>query len=139
MLELSDNAAGEMASAFTEDQAREAFRYFDRDGDGHVSHAELSHMIQSLGSGVDGAMDIDEMMKAAGDGTSDKVTYEQFVKVVLSTDSKTAEWRKLLQAELIELCKPHPWAKFQLDKLPERNGTRKRYHADTKTWEEELR
>jgi hypothetical protein len=90
-------------------------------------------MIKYLGAGLDDGLEIREMMRTVGDGTSDKVTYEQFVKVVQSTDSNKAEWRKLLQSELAELLKPHPWDQFELNKFPERSGTRKRYHADTKT------
>ena len=66
-----------------------------------------------------------------------QVTYEEFRKVVMSTDSKSGRWRQVLQAELLEMVKPHPWAKYELDKLPVLKGTRSRYHAATKTWEQD--
>jgi calmodulin len=58
-----------------EDEIREAFRVFDKDGNGFISSAELRHVMTNLGEKLTDA-EVDEMIHEAdidGDGS---VNYE---------------------------------------------------------------
>ncbi|KAL8610994.1 hypothetical protein ACOMHN_042610 [Nucella lapillus] len=65
----------------TSDNLREAFRIFDKDGNGMVSALELRHVLTSLGEKLTDE-EVDEMMREAdmtGDG---QVNYQDFVRVM---------------------------------------------------------
>ena len=79
---------------FTEEQAMEAFMHFDSDGDGHISSAELSHVLLSLGQRLS-AEELDQMMLVAGAQDSEHVTQDQFLKVVMSTNCESVKWRQV--------------------------------------------
>ena len=60
---------------------REAFRVFDRDGDGFISAEELGQVMSTLGENLS-QEEIDEMIREAdldGDG---KVCYEEFATMM---------------------------------------------------------
>lgn len=60
---------------------REAFRVFDRDGDGYISAEELTHVMSTLGENLT-QEEIDEMIREAdldGDG---RVGYEEFATMM---------------------------------------------------------
>ena len=60
---------------------REAFRVFDRDGDGYISAEELGQVMATLGENLS-QEEIDEMIREAdldGDG---KVCYEEFATMM---------------------------------------------------------
>jgi calmodulin len=62
----------------SEEEIREAFRVFDKDGNGVITPAELKHVLQHIGEKLT-EEEIDEMINDAdmdGDGT---INYEEFV------------------------------------------------------------
>lgn len=65
----------------TSDNLREAFRIFDKDGNGMINAAELRHVLTNLGEKLTDE-EVDEMIREAdmtGDG---QVNYDEFVKVM---------------------------------------------------------
>ena len=75
--------ARKMRDNDSEEELIEAFKIFDRDGNGLISNVELQHVMTSLGENV--TMDeVDEMIKEAdldGDGY---INYEEFVKMIMN-------------------------------------------------------
>ncbi len=67
--------AKKMRETDSEEELREAFRVFDKDGNGYISAAELRHVMTNLGEKLSDE-EVDEMIKEAdldGDGM---VNYE---------------------------------------------------------------
>ena len=65
--------AKKMKSTDTEDEMREAFKVFDKDGDGFISAAELRHVMANLGEKLTDD-EVEEMIREAdldGDGKVD--------------------------------------------------------------------
>ncbi|XP_070610998.1 calmodulin, striated muscle-like [Erythrolamprus reginae] len=66
----------------TEEEIREAFRVFDRNGDGYVNAAELRHVLTTVGEKLtdkEAKLLIKEMDRR-GDG---KVDYEEFARIMV--------------------------------------------------------
>ena len=62
--------ARKMKDTDTDEEMREAFRVFDKDGDGFISPAELRHVMANLGEKLTD-LEVDEMIREAdldGDG-----------------------------------------------------------------------
>ncbi|XP_063444790.1 calmodulin-A-like isoform X2 [Mytilus trossulus] len=73
--------ARKMKDTDSEEELREAFRVFDKDGNGFISAAELRHVMTNLGEKLTDE-EVDEMIKEAdldGDGL---VNYEEFVTMM---------------------------------------------------------
>ncbi|XP_021357513.1 calmodulin-beta-like isoform X3 [Mizuhopecten yessoensis] len=73
--------ARKMKETDSEEDLREAFRVFDKDGNGFISAAELRHVMTNLGEKLTDE-EVDEMIKEAdldGDGM---VNYEEFVTMM---------------------------------------------------------
>ena len=67
----------------TEEDIIEAFRVFDKDGNGTISAAELRHVMTNLGEKLTDE-EVDEMIREAdvnGDGIID---YKEFTKIILN-------------------------------------------------------
>jgi calmodulin len=65
----------------SEEEIRETFRVFDKDGNGYVSPAELRHVLGNIGEKLTDD-EIDEMIREAdvdGDGS---INYEEFVAMM---------------------------------------------------------
>lgn len=72
-----------MKEADSEEELREAFRVFDRDGDGFISREELSLVMNNLGEKLSDD-DVEDMIREAdldGDG---KINYQEFVLIITS-------------------------------------------------------
>ena len=70
--------ANKMKDENSEEEIRETFRAFDKDGNGIVTPAELKHVLQNLGEKLSDE-EIDEIINESdvdGDGT---INYEEFV------------------------------------------------------------
>jgi calmodulin len=63
-----------MKETDTEEEMREAFRVFDKDGDGYISAAELRHVMANLGEKLT-EQEVDEMIKEADTNGDGKVDY----------------------------------------------------------------
>ena len=59
----------------TEEDLKEAFRVFDKQGNGFISASELRHVMANIGSKMMSA-EIDEMIKAASESEDGMVDYE---------------------------------------------------------------
>ncbi|XP_064621364.1 calmodulin-A-like isoform X2 [Lineus longissimus] len=68
-------------SGNSEDDMREAFRVFDKDGDGNITSAELRHVMMNLGEKLTDD-DVDEMIREADIDGDGQVDYEEFVKMM---------------------------------------------------------
>lgn len=74
--------ARKMKDTDSEEEIREAFKVFDRDGNGYISAAELRHVMTSIGEKLTDE-EVDEMIREAdadGDGTID---YNEFVQMLV--------------------------------------------------------
>jgi calmodulin len=75
--------ARKMKDTDSEEEIREAFKVFDRDGNGFISAAELRHVMTSIGEKLTDE-EVDEMIREAdtdGDGT---INYNEFVQLLVS-------------------------------------------------------
>ncbi|NXY91894.1 CALMS protein, partial [Alcedo cyanopectus] len=73
--------AGRMREAEGEEEIREAFRVFDKDGNGYISAAELRHVMTNLGEKLTDD-EVDEMIKEADCNNDGQVNYEEFVRMM---------------------------------------------------------
>ena len=75
--------ARKMRDTDTEEELIEAFKVFDRDGNGLISNQELKHVMISLGEKIN-EEEVEEMIKEAdidGDGF---INYEEFVRMIIN-------------------------------------------------------
>ncbi|XP_017079815.1 calmodulin-related protein 97A [Drosophila eugracilis] len=73
--------AKQMRETDTEEETREAFKIFDRDGDGFISPAELRFVMINLGEKVTDE-EIDEMIREADFDGDGMINYEEFVWMI---------------------------------------------------------
>ena len=67
----------------SEEELREAFKVFDKDGNGFISAAELRHVMTNLGEKLSDA-EVDEMIREADVDGDGQVNYEEFVKMMVA-------------------------------------------------------
>ena len=67
--------ARKMKDTDTEEEIREAFRVFDKDGNGFISAAELRHVMTNLGEKLTDE-EVDEMIREADIDGDGQVNYE---------------------------------------------------------------
>lgn len=68
---------------FTEDDFRESFKVFDRDGNGYVSAAELRHVMTNLGEKLTDD-EVDEMLQAFDMDRDGQLNYEDMVNMMIN-------------------------------------------------------
>ncbi|KAL5204698.1 hypothetical protein ABZP36_009569 [Zizania latifolia] len=67
-----------------EEELKKAFRVFDKDDNGFISHNELRMVMASLGEEMT-EDEIDEMMRTADTNNDGQVDYEEFKRVMMNT------------------------------------------------------
>ncbi|XP_062067015.1 calmodulin-like protein 3 [Lepus europaeus] len=75
--------ARKMKDTDNEEEIRDAFRMFDKDGNGYVSAAELRHVMTRLGEKLSDE-EVDEMIRSADMDGDGQVNYEEFVRMLVS-------------------------------------------------------
>ena len=75
--------ANEIKDSEKEEEIREAFRIFDRDGDGFISPEELRHVMTNLGEKLTDE-EVDAMIKEADFDNDGQISYEEFVTTMMS-------------------------------------------------------
>lgn len=65
----------------SQEELREAFKVFDKDGNGYISAAELRHVMTSLGEKLTDE-EVDAMMKEADADGDGQVDIEEFTKMM---------------------------------------------------------
>ncbi|XP_054980248.1 calmodulin-like [Sorex araneus] len=73
--------ARKMKDTDSEEEIREAFRVFDKDGNGYISTAELHHIMTNLGEKLTDE-EVDEMIREADIDGDGQVNYEEFVQMM---------------------------------------------------------
>merc|ERR1719493_651802 len=72
-----------MKDTDTEEELIEAFRVFDKDGNGFISAAGLRHVMTNLGEKLTDE-EVDEMIREADIDGDGQVNYEEFVTMMTS-------------------------------------------------------
>merc|ERR1719430_3045150 len=75
--------ANKMKDDDNEEELREAFRAFDRDGQGFISAVELKHVMTSLGEKLKDE-EVDELFAEAGIESEGEIDYEDFVTMIMN-------------------------------------------------------
>ncbi|XP_019636401.1 PREDICTED: calmodulin-A-like isoform X1 [Branchiostoma belcheri] len=74
--------ASKMLSTNVQEEIIQAFRVFDKDGDGYVSAAELRHVMTNLGEKIS-ADELDEMFQVANVDANGMINYTEFVRAMM--------------------------------------------------------
>jgi calmodulin len=91
--------ARKMKDTDSEEEIREAFRVFDKDGNGFISAAELRHVMTNLGEKLTDE-EVDEMIREADIDGDGQVNYEGRPSLAQVTALKRAETKRLSYIEL---------------------------------------
>eukprot|EP01089_Gocevia_fonbrunei_P005715 TRINITY_DN161_c0_g1_i1.p1 TRINITY_DN161_c0_g1~~TRINITY_DN161_c0_g1_i1.p1 ORF type:complete len:150 (-),score=49.10 TRINITY_DN161_c0_g1_i1:47-496(-) len=75
--------ARKMQDSEGEEEIREAFKVFDKDGNGLISAAELRHVMTHLGEKLT-EEEVDEMIREADVDGDGQINYEEFVKMMMA-------------------------------------------------------
>jgi len=68
-----------------QEEILEAFKVFDKDGNGFISAAELRHIMTNLGEKLTDE-EVDEMIREADIDGDGQINYEEFVKMMMSKE-----------------------------------------------------
>lgn len=72
-----------MKEADSEEEMIEAFRVFDKDGNGSISASELRQIMANLGQKLTDE-EVDEMIREADMDGDGQIDYQEFVKMMVS-------------------------------------------------------
>lgn len=78
--------ARKMKDTDSEEEIREAFRVFDKDGNGFISAAELRHVMTNLGEKLTDE-EVDEMIREADIDGDGQVNYEGCTTIIFLPDT----------------------------------------------------
>jgi len=81
--EFLNMMARKMKDADSEEQIKEAFKVFDKNGDGFISAAELRHVMTNLGEKLTDE-EVDEMIREADISGDGQINYDEFVSMMMS-------------------------------------------------------
>lgn len=70
-------------SPYTQEQLRQLFRIFDRDGNGYITAAELAHSMAKLGHALT-AEELTGMIKEADTDGDGRINFEEFSQAITS-------------------------------------------------------
>nr|BBB18810.1 calcium indicator protein GeNL(Ca2+)-110u [synthetic construct] len=84
--------ARKMKDTDSEEEIREAFRVWDKDGNGYISAADLRHVMTNLGEKLTDE-EVDEMIREADIDGEGQVNYEEFVQMMTAKGGKR-RWKK---------------------------------------------
>ena len=77
--------APRMEHDVSEEEIKEAFKAFDRNGSGHISGSELQHIMKHLGEKLtDDWFLLDEMIAEADKDGDGEINYEEFLSIMSS-------------------------------------------------------
>lgn len=65
-------------------EMKEAFKIFDRDGDGYIDFKELKHVVTRMGEPLS-SQDADELFKEADINGDGKLDFNEFVRMITET------------------------------------------------------
>nr|ADL29890.1 yellow cameleon Nano140 [synthetic construct] len=86
--------ARKMKDTDSEEEIREAFRVFDKDGNGYISAAQLRHVMTNLGEKLTDE-EVDEMIREADIDGDGQVNYEEFVQMMTAKGGGSKRrWKK---------------------------------------------
>lgn len=71
-----------MKDTDSQEEIEEAFKVFDKDGNGYISAAELRHVMTSLGEKMS-EEEVDEMIREADVDGDGQINYQEFVKMMV--------------------------------------------------------
>jgi calmodulin len=71
-----------MKDTDSQEEIEEAFKVFDKDGNGYISAAELRHVMTSLGEKLS-EEEVDEMIREADVDGDGQINYQEFVKMMV--------------------------------------------------------
>ena len=72
-----------MKDTDSEEEILEAFKVYDKDGNGFISKAELIHVMANLGEKLSDG-EIDEMIREADVNGDGQINYEEFVQMMMN-------------------------------------------------------
>merc|ERR1711924_74114 len=75
--------ARKMKDTDSEEEIKEAFKVFDKAGNGFISAAELRHVMTNLGEKLTDE-EVDEMIREADVDGDGQINYDEFVKIMMS-------------------------------------------------------
>jgi len=81
--EFVDMMGRKMRETDTAEEIRQAFRVFDKDGNGFISAAELRHVMTNLGERLTDE-EVEEMIREADCDGDGQINYEEFVQMMCS-------------------------------------------------------
>jgi calmodulin len=73
-----------------EDEIRQAFKVFDKDGNGYITSEELAQVMSNLGEKLS-AGELREMMREADTNGDGRIDYQEFVKVCPSFRTRRSD------------------------------------------------